>query len=106
MWQKLFLDLGFCKDISEHIPERNHLLAHIAVVLFADRSNLRAHLQTHSDVKKYCCRVCSKTFSRMSLLLKHNDGGCVRAPTSCAAQGRQQIVYNQVPLQNCELVNF
>ena len=43
---------------------------------FADRSNLRAHLQTHSDVKKYSCKTCSKTFSRMSLLLKHEDGGC------------------------------
>ena len=43
---------------------------------FADRSNLRAHLQTHSDVKKYNCKSCTKTFSRMSLLLKHQDGGC------------------------------
>ena len=43
---------------------------------FADRSNLRAHLQTHSDVKKYSCKSCTKTFSRMSLLLKHEDGGC------------------------------
>ncbi|KFP38819.1 Protein snail Sna, partial [Chlamydotis macqueenii] len=33
---------------------------------FADRSNLRAHLQTHSDVKKYQCKTCSRTFSRMS----------------------------------------
>ncbi|XP_013380320.1 fez family zinc finger protein 1 [Lingula anatina] len=43
---------------------------------FADRSNLRAHLQTHSDIKKYSCKSCTKTFSRMSLLLKHEDGGC------------------------------
>ena len=43
---------------------------------FADRSNLRAHLQTHSDVKKYSCKNCAKTFSRMSLLVKHEDGGC------------------------------
>lgn len=43
---------------------------------FADRSNLRAHLQTHSDVKKYQCKNCSKTFSRMSLLHKHEESGC------------------------------
>ncbi|XP_076358282.1 uncharacterized protein LOC143250940 [Tachypleus tridentatus] len=45
---------------------------------FADRSNLRAHLQTHSDVKKYRCKSCNKTFSRMSLLVKHEEGVCVR----------------------------
>jgi len=43
---------------------------------FADRSNLRAHAQTHAQVKKYCCRGCSKTFSRMSLLLKHGATSC------------------------------
>jgi hypothetical protein len=46
---------------------------------FADRSNLRAHLQTHSDVKKYRCQLCSKTFSRMSLLTKHELGVCCRS---------------------------
>ncbi|ROL48513.1 Zinc finger protein SNAI2 [Anabarilius grahami] len=43
---------------------------------FADRSNLRAHLQTHSEVKKYQCGTCSRTFSRMSLLHKHTLSGC------------------------------
>ncbi len=43
---------------------------------FADRSNLRAHLQTHADVKKYQCSTCSRTFSRMSLLQKHSTAGC------------------------------
>lgn len=43
---------------------------------FADRSNLRAHLQTHSEVKKYRCKNCQKTFSRISLLSKHESNGC------------------------------
>lgn len=47
---------------------------------FADRSNLRAHLQTHSDVKKYQCQACARTFSRMSLLHKHQESGCSGCP--------------------------
>jgi len=45
---------------------------------FADRSNLRAHLQTHADYKKYSCASCPKTFSRLSLLLKHHDNSSCR----------------------------
>lgn len=51
---------------------------------FADRSNLRAHLQTHSDIKKYQCRSCSKTFSRISLLSKHEEAGCCPMSWLCA----------------------
>ena len=62
---------------------------------FADRSNLRAHLQTHSDVKKYQCKNCSKTFSRMSLLHKHEESGCCVVHWDCWA-GRQ--CHHQRPL--------
>uniref|UniRef100_A0A8C7YMH1 Zinc finger protein SNAI2 n=1 Tax=Oryzias sinensis TaxID=183150 RepID=A0A8C7YMH1_9TELE len=43
------------------------------VLFFSEKP---AHLQTHSDVKKYQCKNCSKTFSRMSLLHKHEESGC------------------------------
>ncbi|CAF4291402.1 unnamed protein product, partial [Rotaria magnacalcarata] len=39
-------------------------------------------MQTHSDIKKYRCAKCSKTFSRMSLLNKHTE--------NCLQQQQQQ----------------
>lgn len=43
---------------------------------FADKSNLRAHTQTHSNSKPFECRHCGKTFALKSYLYKHEEASC------------------------------
>ncbi|DAA23404.1 TPA: scratch 2 protein-like [Bos taurus] len=45
---------------------------------FADRSNLRAHMQTLSAFKHYRCRQCDKSFALKSYLHKHCEAACVK----------------------------
>jgi DNA-directed RNA polymerase subunit RPC12/RpoP len=44
---------------------------------FADKSNLRAHVQTHSSAKPYVCRRCGKAFTLKSYLYKHEESSCL-----------------------------
>lgn len=46
---------------------------------FADKSNLRAHIQTHSNTKPYVCGRCGKAFALKSYLYKHEESSCMRA---------------------------
>lgn len=43
---------------------------------FADKSNLRAHLQTHSTEKPHVCLKCRKAFALKSYLYKHEESAC------------------------------
>ena len=45
---------------------------------FADKSNLRAHVQTHSNTKPYVCIRCNKAFALKSYLYKHEESSCMR----------------------------
>lgn len=74
--------LAVVTHLTSHLPptgEKPYTCPHCSRA-FADRSNLRAHLQTHAGTKKYRCTVCSKAFSRMSLLARHEEAGCCSGP--------------------------
>ena len=45
---------------------------------FADKSNLRAHVQTHSSSKPYRCKHCGKMFALKSYLYKHEEAACLK----------------------------
>lgn len=45
---------------------------------FADKSNLRAHIQTHSNTKPHVCVRCGKAFALKSYLYKHEESSCMR----------------------------
>jgi len=45
---------------------------------FADKSNLRAHIQTHSNMKPYVCKRCNKAFALKSYLYKHEESSCMK----------------------------
>lgn len=59
----------FCLKILSHFS----CLFNLA---FADRSNLRAHMQTHSADKNFECQRCHKTFALKSYLNKHLESSC------------------------------
>lgn len=52
---------------------------HICEKAFADKSNLRAHVQTHSNAKPFVCQRCDKAFALKSYLYKHEESSCMRA---------------------------
>ncbi|EPB66772.1 zinc finger, C2H2 type [Ancylostoma ceylanicum] len=52
---------------------------------FADKSNLRAHVQTHSSEKPHHCARCGKRFALKSYLSKHEESSCYRSASSAAS---------------------
>ena len=63
-------------DISITSLGAAYVLNHITLfqhctMRFADGSNLRRHIQTHTNEKPHVCRACGKAFARGSILKEH-----------------------------------
>jgi hypothetical protein len=58
---------------------------------FADKSNLRAHIQTHSNTKPHVCGRCGKAFALKSYLYKHEESSCMRAHHRSSTDKPEQI---------------
>lgn len=55
---------------------------------FADKSNLRAHIQTHSNTKPHVCGRCGKAFALKSYLYKHEESSCMRSHNRAPSEKR------------------
>jgi uncharacterized Zn-finger protein len=53
---------------------------------FADKSNLRAHTQTHSSEKPFICSRCGKPFALKSYLCKHIESSCMKSSSSTTSR--------------------
>lgn len=64
-------------------------------VAFADRSNLRAHMQTHSVNKQFECSKCRKTFALKSYLNKHLESSCLRDECKKSNDGKRSSDFGE-----------
>lgn len=76
-------------DSHPHVVPRHLLRCGQCGKCFPHPSNLKAHLQTHTGERPFCCSLCGRSFTKLSNLKAHRRVHTGERPYSCLACGKR-----------------
>lgn len=74
---------------SSHAGPRHLLRCGQCGKCFPHPSNLKAHLQTHTGERPFCCSLCGRSFTKLSNLKAHRRVHTGERPYCCSACGKR-----------------
>ncbi|XP_034756212.1 zinc finger and BTB domain-containing protein 18 [Etheostoma cragini] len=76
-------------DSHPHASPRHLLRCGQCGKCFPHPSNLKAHLQTHTGERPFCCSLCGRSFTKLSNLKAHRRVHTGERPYCCSACGKR-----------------
>uniref|UniRef100_A0AAQ6AFE8 C2H2-type domain-containing protein n=2 Tax=Amphiprion ocellaris TaxID=80972 RepID=A0AAQ6AFE8_AMPOC len=76
-------------DSHPHLGPRHLLRCGQCGKCFPHPSNLKAHLQTHTGERPFCCSLCGRSFTKLSNLKAHRRVHTGERPYCCLACGKR-----------------